>query len=117
MLRDPIPELDILKIFEHIGGQLPANLKTHGWTPVRCPIHGGFSGSINPKAGKYHCFGCDAHGDGYDLLEAAENIPLATAKEMAEEQGWLANTGPVKGPPRRPTAGARRPPARPERRR
>lgn len=97
MIRDPVPELDIVKVFEYLGGELPPHIKTHGWTPVRCPVHGGGSGSLNQAANKFHCFGgCDFGpgqngGDGYDLLRVIEGMELAEAKELAESQGWVVD--------------------------
>lgn len=102
MALDPIPRLDILRVFEYLGGEAPAYVKSHAWTPVRCVVHGGMSASIHAEAQKYYCFGCDAHGDAYDLLRLVEGIELAEARELAEERGWVVGDGrPVKGPPRR----------------
>lgn len=112
MTRDPIVRPDILRVYEYLGGQLPGHIKTSGWTPIRCIVHDGFSGSINPSLQKFYCFGCDARGDGYDLLLLVEGIALNEARELAEQQGWLAASGgrAVKGPPRKS-----RHPARPDR--
>lgn len=94
MKRDPVPELDILAVFEFLGGEPPHHIKTHGWTPVRCLIHGGNSASIHITANKYNCFGgCDfdgeTHGDAYDLLNLVEGLSLAEAKALGEERGWI----------------------------
>jgi len=121
-MREAPPTLDIVKVFEYVGGELPGYLKDHGWTPVRCPLHGGMSGSINVAANKFNCFGgCDlgkghSDGDGYDLLREGEGIDLEAAREMAEEQGWTVDSGPARGPARRPRGTARKRPERPQRR-
>lgn len=122
-MRDPVPELDILRVFEYVGGEPPAHIKTHGWTPVRCPVHGGGSGSLNQALNKFHCFGgCDfGHGqnggDGYDLLRVMEGMELAEAKELAESQGWVVS-GPEVGRvlARKPTRTRHTERGRPERR-
>jgi hypothetical protein len=121
-VRESPPELDILRVWEYLGGELPPHVKTHGWTPVRCIVHGGGSGSINASANKFHCFGgCDFGpgkngGDGYDLLRVIEGIELAQAKELAESQGWVVDAAPVgRVLARKPTRTRHADRARPER--
>lgn len=115
MIRDEVPELDIIAVFEYLGGEIPGHIKTHGWTPVKCPVHGGGSGSINQSANKFHCFGgCDFGpgqngGDGYDLLRLLEGIELSEAKELAEERGWVVGGGPGRRGPARKSTRPKRP--------
>lgn len=110
-MRDEIERLDILRVFEFLGGEMPGHIKTHGWTEVRCLVHGGVSGSINPSIQKIWCFGCDFHGDAYDLLQEVGGYSLAESRDLAEQNGWaVSSDGRVpRGPARRPYASARRP--------
>ena len=51
-----------------------------GWQKVSCPGEGHAHGDRNPSAsvntsiGKFQCFACDLHGDGYDLILACRGI-------------------------------------------
>src|SRR5690606_27400162 len=109
MTREGIPTLDILKTWEYVGGELPLHIKPHGWTPARCPVHGGFSASINQAANKGYCFGCEARGDGLDLIMEVEGVSLAEARERATESGLVAGGGDVRnGLRRKPRAGGHR---------
>lgn len=97
MRSEPVPELDIIRVLEYLGVDIPVHIKTHGWTPIHCPVHGGGSGSLNQSANKFHCFGgCDFGnnhngGDSYDLLNVMEGMSLAEAKELGEQQGWVVD--------------------------
>lgn len=102
MRHEAPPTLDIVKVLEYLGAELPVHIKAHGWTPIRCPVHGGMSGSLNVSANKFHCFGgCqfdnnESGGDAYDLLKLVEGYSLVEAKELAETQGWIVD-GPDVG--------------------
>lgn len=63
-----------------------------------CPLHGEKTPSLCffPD-GKYHCFGCGAHGDAADLYAALHGVPLAEALRSVKG----GNLRPV---PRAPTA-------------
>src|SRR5690606_15019537 len=109
MTREEIPTLDILKTWEYVGGELPLHIKPHGWTPARCPVHGGFSASINQAANKWYCFGCEARGDGLDLIMEVEGVSLAEARERATESGLVAGgDGGRRGLARKPREGRSR---------
>jgi phage/plasmid primase-like uncharacterized protein len=109
MTREEIPTLDILRTWEYVGGELPLHVKPHGWTPARCPVHGGFSASINPAANKWYCFGCEARGDGLDLIMEVEGVSLAEARERATESGLVAGgDGGRRGLARKPREGRSR---------
>jgi phage/plasmid primase-like uncharacterized protein len=109
MTREEIPTLDILKTWEYVGGELPLHIKPHGWTPARCPVHGGFSASINQAANKWYCFGCEARGDGLDLIMEVEGVSLAEARERASESGLVVGgDGARRGLGRKPREGRHR---------
>lgn len=96
--------VDILKTLEYVGGEAPAHVKTHGWTMTTCPIHGGFSFSINPHLNKWHCFGCDErenHGDGYDLIQLVMGVSVEQARELVAEAGLASGGGNIRGGIRR----------------
>lgn len=122
MIHEAPPTLNIVSVYEFLGGELPVHLKANGWTPVRCLIHGGMSGSLNVAANKFHCFGgCDfgpgqSGGDAYDLLKLVEGYSLVEAKELAETQGWVVD-GPDVGRvlARKPTRTRHADRARPDR--
>lgn len=50
-----------------------------------CPFHEDRTPSftINDEKGFYHCFGCGAHGDVLDLIQAFERVDLRRAAEIA----------------------------------
>src|SRR5690606_5738799 len=109
MTREEIPTLDILKTWEYVGAELPLHIKPHGWTPARCPVHVGFSAPIRHAAIKWYCFGCDARGDGLDLVMEVEGVSLAEARERATERGLVAGGVDVRsGLRRKPRAGLQR---------
>ena len=60
------------------------NLKRRsGMLEALCPFHEERSASfkIYEKDNRYHCFGCGAHGDVFDFLEAHEGMDLRAAAE------------------------------------
>lgn len=63
-----------------------------------CPMHGEKTPSMCffPD-GKYHCFGCGAHGDAADLYAALHGVPLAEALRIVKGSSRQAA-------PRAPTA-------------
>lgn len=62
-------------------------LKGSGTTLVgRCPFHDDRTPSftIYPQSGKYHCFGCRAHGDVISFVRAMENLGFGQALEVLD---------------------------------
>jgi hypothetical protein len=54
-----------------------------GLLEALCPFHSERSPSfkIYERDNRYHCFGCGAHGDVFDFLEAQEGMDLRAAAE------------------------------------
>lgn len=63
-----------------------------------CPLHGEKTASLCffPD-GRFHCFGCHAHGDAADLYAALYGVPLAEALRMVRDDEQPCG-------PRKPTA-------------
>ena len=62
-------------------------LKSSGTTLVgRCPFHDDSTPSftVYPQSGKYHCFGCRAHGDVIAFVRAMENLSFGQALEVLD---------------------------------
>jgi DNA primase len=118
MTRDPIPTLDIVRTMEYLGAELPLHIKPHGWTQMRCPIHGGVSCSINPSINRFYCFGCEAKVDGLDLIQAMMGVGLVEAREVATEAGLTTGNddGRRRGLARKPRVAKRSERRAPERR-
>lgn len=62
-------------------------LRPSGKTLVgRCPFHNDRNPSfaVYPQNGKYHCFGCRAHGDVISFVRAMENLSFTQALEVLD---------------------------------
>lgn len=70
-------KIDALQVAQDAGLQLKRRGGKH-W--ACCPIHGEKTASMcfYPD-GKWHCFGCNAHGDAADLYAALHGITLGEA--------------------------------------
>lgn len=71
--------MDILELIEADG----VKLKKHGATyRGRCPFHNGKTETsllVDADAGKFHCFGCDAHGDEIQWLREKRGLSFKEA--------------------------------------
>lgn len=79
-----------------------------------CPFHTETTASFTVSPGKrfFHCFGCNAHGDGIDFLMRHRGLDFADAvQELAAEAGLVVNRAKGKKQPLRPTARFRPAPA------
>jgi len=49
-----------------------------------CPFHKEKTGSftVSPSKGKFKCYGCGAHGDAFDFIQAFENVTFPVALKM-----------------------------------
>ena len=77
-----------------IAIQAGLSLKKNGtrfWTC--CPLHGEKTPSMCffPD-GKFHCFGCGAHGDAADLYAALNGVPLAEALRIVKGGDFVPKT-------------------------
>lgn len=66
------------------------NVKQRGsrWW-VCCPLHGEKTPSMMiDESGRFHCFGCGAHGDAADLYAALYHVPLGEALRVVNGESW-----------------------------
>src|SRR5689334_25028635 len=100
-LADLKARLDLLAV---VAGHVA--LKRHGqhehWG--RCPFHADSTPSfkVDGRRGRYHCFGCGAHGDAIDFLAAVERLDLTGAIRRARD--LAGGTVERREPPPRPPA-------------
>lgn len=54
-----------------------------------CPLHGEKTPSMMlDERGRFHCFGCGAHGDSADLYAALYHVPLGEALRTVRGENW-----------------------------
>lgn len=87
--------VDISEVAQHFG-LVPDR---RGW--CCCPFHGEKTPSFHLYQQRYHCFGCDAHGDVMDLVAALLDVPLL---EAAKEINEVFHLGIDLGTPADPVA-------------
>jgi hypothetical protein len=97
--------IDLPALIERFGVQL----RRQGANYVgKCPFHTDASPSFTVPTGKsfFHCFGCEAHGDGIDFLQRHQGASFITAVEqLAAEVGMtLPDRKPAPRPILKPTA-------------
>jgi len=64
-----------------------------------CPLHGEKTPSLCffPD-GRFHCFGCGAHGDAADLYAALHDVPLAEALRICRGENYTQKPLKYKAP-------------------
>ncbi len=92
--------MNLLDLIEADG----VKLTRHGATfRGRCPFHEGKTETsllVDADAGKYHCFGCDQHGDAIQWLRERRGLSFGEAcKVLGHDPGPRSN-GPRPAPPK-----------------
>ena len=89
-LRNQLKEqLDCREIAEELLGEPAQRRRTWQWV---CPFHDDGDPSLTVWGDGWYCFGCQARGDHYDLVQRIENLTFAQA------HAWLAQRAKVGGP-------------------
>lgn len=88
-LRHQLKEqLDCREIAEELLGQPAKRSRTWQWV---CPFHDDRDPSLTVWSNGWFCFGCQARGDHYDLVQRIENLTFTQA------HAWLAQRAKVGG--------------------
>ena len=83
--RRPIPEVNIVELWEAYGGTLTGADRSE-WRKATCVLHDDntASASVNEEAGRFHCFVCSIGGDAIQLIMEVENVDFKEALTIAE---------------------------------
>lgn len=78
------------EVFTYFGGDLPDYRKSHGLKVV-CPFHNESNASavFNEERQTFHCFGCEARGDSWQLIMDFHGTDYPGALRFAVEMDWL----------------------------
>jgi len=91
-----------MNILDLIGAD-GVKLKRYGTTyRGRCPFHEGKTETsllVDADAGKYHCFGCDMHGDAIQWLRDRRGLSFIDACEYLGHDPGPRSSGPRPAPP------------------
>ena len=91
--------MNILELIEADGVKLIRQGKTFRG---RCPFHEGKTETsllVDADAGKYHCFGCDHHGDAIQWLRERRGLSFGEACKVLGHDPGPRKDGPRPAPP------------------
>lgn len=76
---------------EYVGATVPYGT---GWRKMRCPFHDDkhASAGVDEEKCKFKCFGCEARGDVYNLIQMKEGMTYSEAIQFAETISPTGNT-------------------------